>query len=482
MNLSKSELKLSNLFIVGFEGTQLSKEIAEKLLKLKPAGIILFDTNIESREQVKKLILDLKNLLSENTLISVDQEGGKVERLRKISPSLSSLYALGKMGSGLDSDGKLSKESIANLRTHTRLLALDLIDLGFNLVFAPCADLNSNPDNPIIGTRSLGEDSELLTQQLNVIINELKKHPLLHCVKHFPGHGDARVDSHLALPEIDLSEPEKFNKHISPFKEAIKLNTDSIMVAHALFKFPNRNLEKLPASINHLLIKEFLVQELKFKNLIISDEITMKALSNFGDYESICKQMIKAGNNLIIWNTNIDEALAVYDLDLDANLFDSINASLEKINSFHELLEAREKSYEAPNNIDQEINNLKYKHQERLKKLFRDYDLKDFTSPDLILCFAHHKIENFVLDEIFPNIKIERFNNKSNLSEILAQHRNQKVLVFSFLAFRDPEQRKQINIIKESENKVLEIACDFPDSEAGINLLGFNKTHLKSLR
>ena len=494
MNLSKNTHKLSNLFIVGFEGTILTEKLKEKLLKLSPAGIILFDTNIESREQVKKLIIDLKNSLGEKLLISVDQEGGKVERLRKISPSLCSLYALGKASSELitKGDGSLSEKSLENLKIHTRLLALDLVDLGFNLVFAPCADLNSNPLNPIIGTRSLGENSDLISMQLNIIINELKKYPLLHCVKHFPGHGDAKIDSHLALPEIDLSELTKFEQHLKPFKESIKLDTDSVMVAHARFKLPfqiteelklenGTSFSELPASINSKLIKDFLSRYLKFNNLVISDEITMKALNKFGSYESIAKKMIKAGNDLVIWNTNIDEALEVSEAELSSELLDLISGSLDKIDSFHELLNERQKNHKMPENYDFEIDTLYQKQKDFLAPLFNNYDLKEFSSPDFIFSFDHHKIENFVLNKIFPDTPVERFNNSSNLIEILNKYQNKKILVFSFLAYTNPKQREQINLIKESQNQVQEIACDFPDSEADINLFGFNRIHLDTL-
>ena len=116
-------MQLSNLFICGFEGTILSKETADKLLELKPAGLILFDTNIEEPEQLKKLITDLKDLLGEDILISVDQEGGKVERIRKVSASLPSLYAL----------ATASVKNPDYLKSHTQLFASELIDLEFNL-------------------------------------------------------------------------------------------------------------------------------------------------------------------------------------------------------------------------------------------------------------------------------------------------------------------------------------------------------------
>ena len=155
--------KISNTFIVGFPGTILTSELKTKLLEIEPPGIILYDTNIESREQVKKLTQDLKDLLGENLLISVDQEGGKVERLRKISPSLLSMLALGEIEQSINGD---------IFSVYSELLAQDLMDLGFNLVYAPCLDLNSNSKNPIIGTRSLGSSPSQVSRQSIKLIKE----------------------------------------------------------------------------------------------------------------------------------------------------------------------------------------------------------------------------------------------------------------------------------------------------------------------
>ena len=336
-------MQLSNLFICGFQGAVLDKETADKLLELKPAGLILFDTNIKEAEQLKKLITDLKDLLGEDILISVDQEGGKVERIRKVSASLPSLYAL----------GTASSKNPEYLKTHTQLFASELINLGFNLVFAPCLDLNTNPQNPIIGTRSLGDDAKLISKQATTIINELKKYPLLNCAKHFPGHGDSSKDSHYSLPYIDLSKEFLFNNHLDPFRAAINSDIDMVMTAHAIYRLPENIqakllkstlnnsklkpeiLEKLPASINPFFVESLLKQELNFKGLCISDEITMKALSEFGDYKRICELMVNAGNDLIIWNTNIDEALEIErsspSCHLSKSLRERIENSIEKI-------------------------------------------------------------------------------------------------------------------------------------------------------
>lgn len=278
-------------FIVGFDSLVLTKELKTKLLQLQPAGIILYDCNIESKEQVKKLISDLKDLLGEELLVSVDQEGGKVQRLRKICPDLPSYKAL----------GMAAKKDFSYVKKHAALLASELVELGFNLVYAPCADLNTNPFNPIIGTRSLGQESELVSRCLVEIHNTYRDYGLISCAKHFPGHGDAGIDSHLDLPLVKRTKEEN-EYHIKPFKTLIDNEIETIMIAHLVVN------QGLPTSINPEIIK-LLKKDLGFKGLVISDEITMKALSQFGDYTQITKQLLEAGIDLIIWNTNLDDAV-----------------------------------------------------------------------------------------------------------------------------------------------------------------------------
>jgi beta-glucosidase-like glycosyl hydrolase len=531
-------MQLSNLFICGFKGATLDKETADKLLELKPAGLILFDTNIEEPEQLKKLITDLKDLLGEDILISVDQEGGKVERIRKVSASLPSLYAL----------GTASRKNPDYLNSHTQLFASELIDLGFNLVFAPCLDLNTNPLNPIIGTRSLGNDAKLVSEQATAIINELKKYPLLNCAKHFPGHGDSSKDSHYSLPYIDLSEESSFNNHLEPFRAALNSGIDMVMTAHAIYKLPEsiqkkllgsgfnnkltqEILEKLPASINPCFVEGLLQQELKFKGLCVTDEITMKALSEFGDYKRICELMIKAGNDLIIWNTNLDEALEIErsspTCHFSKSLRERIENSIEKIKLTKNQLKTkkitvlesqhssnldknstikhtlgashREKLIQEMSNIVQDSIQIKYKAQNGLNaELSSLLPLK----PDYILVFEHPKLESEVIMKVFPEAKLIKFSAKTeSLIDLILGHLEKelneiskstlKYLILTFQCWSDP---KLENLIKDGATQLslilnfkkhfpntVHVECDFDSEIADINLAGANFVHYKAL-
>ncbi len=318
-------MNIGKLFIVGFPGLSLSPEIAAQLTELKPAGVIFFDQNIESRKQVIKLVSDLKDLLGEDLLISVDQEGGRVQRLRKVTTPLASLRDLG-------------KQNDAAIREHARVMCTELKDLGFNYNYAPCVDLDTNPANPVIGERSLGADPKLVSSQAQILIEEYRRYGIKSCAKHFPGHGDTDLDSHLALPILDY--PKKFGfhwildyeKHLEPFQAAIEAGVDSVMIAHLLL--PHLD-EKLPASLSPTIIQEELRAELGYQGLVISDELTMKALTRFGDYTAICKQALVAGNNLVIWNVNLGDAVTVArKLNSDTDLMKAYNSSLIYLEQF----------------------------------------------------------------------------------------------------------------------------------------------------
>jgi beta-N-acetylhexosaminidase len=508
-------MQLSNLFICGFTGTVLSKETADKLLELKPAGLILFDTNIgnaeiedcEQSSQLKKLISDLKDLLGEDILVSVDQEGGKVERIRKVSASLPSLYAL----------GTASRKNPDYLKSHTQLFASELIDLGFNLVFAPCLDLNTNPLNPIIGTRSLGNDAKLVSKQATAIINELKKYPLLNCAKHFPGHGDSSKDSHYSLPYIDLSEESSFNNHLEPFRAAINSEIDMVMTAHAIYKLPEsiqekllgsgfnnkltqEILEKLPASINPFFVEGLLQQELKFKGLCVTDEITMKALSAFGDYKRICELMIRAGNDLIIWNTNLDEALEVErsspTCHFSKSLRERLENSIEKIRLTKNQLKAREFQTSEIHTLDPEEREKLIKEMSNIVQdsiQIRHAELSSLLplEPDYILVFEHPKLESEVIKKVFPEAKLIKFSKEESLIDLVLERLKEesneisksslKYLILTFQCWSDPKLESLILDFKKHFPNTIQVECDFNSKIADIDLGGANLVHYKAL-
>lgn len=482
-------MQLSNLFICGFKEASLEKDTADKLLELNPAGIILFDNNIENKTQLKKLINDLKDLLGENLLISVDQEGGKVERLRKVASSLPSLKAL----------GIAAQEDITYIDEHTELFSRDLLELNFNLVFAPCLDLNTEGSNPIIGTRSLGADPKTVSKQAARLIQKLSHYPILNCAKHFPGHGAASLDSHFDLPFIDLSNEKDYEAHLAPFKTAIENDVDMIMTAHVVYKLralleenKHKSSKSLAASINPDFVEGLLKNLLGFKGLCVTDEITMKALAQFGDYKRLCELMIKAGNDLIIWNTNLDEALAVEksspSCHFSKSLKDRIENSIEKR---QRLIDQRLK----PNAVVQELDLERRKYLENRMLEIAERGIlvnsQENLNPDYILLFKHPKLEEEAIKAAFPEAKIlffsaetvpnEDIEKVSRLDEISIA-KEASILIMSFQINRYPELITALHNFRSRHSRILHVECDSDFRSADLLLRGANLVHFQALR
>lgn len=479
-------------FIVGFEGEELTEDIASKLKEIDPAGIILFDTNLKDASKVKKLNSELKNLLGKNLFITVDQEGGKVQRLRNVSYELPSLLSIGSASRKSTNDNSFlfSREVLIH---YSKALARQLHELGFNFVYGPCADLNLEKTNPIIGSRSLGDDYRIVSEQLKVIIEELKKENILTCAKHFPGHGDSKKDSHKELPVISRSITEELI-NLKPFIAAIEAGVDSIMIAHLLLEIQHTNtletslmdesdiskdeLKKLytletPSNIATSLNKELIAKELiyllGFKGLIISDEITMKALSKYGNYTELAKKLLEAGNNLVIWNSNLDDALEacqkLNSLDQSdyKNLFNAYQKSLEKINNTQASLNKNQaESYDYSEEYFVDL----------VSKSIETESKPDFKDIDIILINRHPKIEKEKLELVFDK-PVEYIGRNF-------KHESRKnFLIILFQASID--DLYNLEKIKMS-NKVFQVSTDTHDPGSHMNILGAGLIHYKALK
>lgn len=470
-------MNFGKLFIVGFEGTSLSKETKKKLEKIQPAGIILYDSNIEEKEQVQKLIKDLKNLLGDDLIITVDQEGGKVERLRKICTSLPSFWAL----------GKAAKEEEKFLKKHSEVIAKEMLELGFNFTLAPCVDLCTNHKNPIIGSRSLGSDAQTVSNQLKTILDTYQSLGLASCAKHFPGHGDASLDSHFELPKIKYD-----TAHLEPFKAAIEQDVSSVMMGHLLIP----ELDSEPASLSKKIIQEELRNKLSFQGLIISDEMTMQAVCKLDSPGITSQKAIEAGCNLLIWNTNIEDPLrALEELDQisssSQDLIDAYNDSTKRIQEFKSqyIKESTNLELDFRDYIDHHHEMLKivtnamewHKDPETIKAGFQDLS----HSNTAILAFNHPKLEEEAIIEtmILPVFKINENKAEQELQILKAKLSNFKnLIIFSFQTTNYPNQKEIIKQLKEDSSKnILQCSTDLPDEGAELDLYGANKIHLEAL-
>lgn len=489
--LEASKINFGKMFIVGFEGTTLTDSLTTKLKQLDPGGIIFFDTNIESRQQVKQLIRDLKKLLGEDLIISVDQEGGKVQRLRKISPNLPSLMAVGKV-SAENEDADLLVE-------HTKLLAYDLKDLGFNFVFAPCVDLNTNSRNPVIGTRSLGHDCKLVMEQAAIMVETFVEARIGCCVKHFPGHGATDIDSHLALPHISLDH-HNYMGHLSPFFRAIEEGVDAIMTAHILVDVEDIETQSAICSTHPVsLSREFIMDDLRdnfgFSGLVISDEITMKALAEYGDYKELALDMIFAGNNLIIWNTNIDDAVAVADYLNNlksSNVYEFYARYHETISKLYGFFNDLRRLGSEPEAFDQaaamtrmhelclaaiELN----KPLPQIQSYFETKDQELAQKDTAVVILQHPKLEEDEIREVFA-LDTYLIKTVDDFDKVFFS-RYKTLILMSFQSHFCEQGQSLIKKFKNIDNtNLLYVACDQPDPEADVNLLGAAKIHYQALK
>lgn len=273
--------KLNQMFILGTEGGYY-----KQLLKEGLGGIIFFTKDIHSSDQFKNLVNDIKSISKIPPFLSIDQEGGRVERTENIHHGKKYLSAKFAYEKGEDF-----------LKTQTQRIAQELKSYGINLNFAPCIDTNTNPNNPIIGERAFSSNPDEVIKGEKIVSEIYRQNGIIPCVKHFPGHGDANADSHLTLPEINLSLQEMEKTHIKPFEAAIKNNIEMIMVAHLHCTcFEN---EKIPTSLSKNAI-DYLRNKLNFNGVVISDDMVMKGVAAFGDTKA-CEMGIRAGINIFIY-------------------------------------------------------------------------------------------------------------------------------------------------------------------------------------
>lgn len=307
--------KLYQMFILGTDGDGYKKALANGL-----GGIIFFTHDIKTPEQFKTLVKECKTLAKIPPFLSIDQEGGRVERTENIHNGkkyLSAKYAYEK---GTD-----------YLKNQTSEIAKELKAYGINLNFAPCIDVNTNPANPIIGERAFSSNPDEVIEAGKIVSAEYRKNGIIPCVKHFPGHGDANADSHLTLPEIDLTLEEMEKTHIKPFKACAK-EIETIMAAHLHCTCFEK--DEIPTSLSKNAIS-YLRNKLGFNGVVVSDDMIMKGVAKFGAVEAV-EMGIRAGLNMFIYRNSTPETIEIIETvakkaENDKELSENIEKSVKKI-------------------------------------------------------------------------------------------------------------------------------------------------------
>jgi beta-N-acetylhexosaminidase len=306
------EEKVGQLFMAAFrqEGgkpvTTATRAIKAELQKYHLGGVILFGENFINIEQTVKLTMDLQQAAGPVPLfIAVDQEGGRVNRFH-FGTNLPGNMALG-------ASGKVSNAYIAG-----NILGKELAALGINIDLAPVLDINSNQDNPVIGIRSFGADEQVVTKMGAAYIQGLHAGGVMAASKHFPGHGDTSIDSHLDLPIVLYGKSHLNELEIEPFRENLSV-TDMVMAAH--IAFPKLDDTKviskkdgqpvfLPASLSHKILTDLLRKNLGYDGVIITDALEMKAITEHFGPEKAVVGAIQAGADILLMPSDLPKAYA----------------------------------------------------------------------------------------------------------------------------------------------------------------------------
>jgi beta-N-acetylhexosaminidase len=265
MSLRDVRRHIGQLAIAGFPGHSIPAELKALAREFDLCGIILFARNVESPEQVAEVAREAQLLAREIPLwVSVDQEGGRVARLKSPFTVWPPMLTLGRSG-----DEQLAAR-------FARALAAELKAVGISLDYTPVLDILTNPKNPVIGDRALAERAEDVARFGKVIIETLQSEGIAACGKHFPGHGDTSTDSHFELPLIEHPPDRLEAIELVPFRAAVEARVAAIMTAHILIPALD---DTRPATLSPRVVDDLLKRQLGYDGLVLSDDLEMKAIS-----------------------------------------------------------------------------------------------------------------------------------------------------------------------------------------------------------
>lgn len=281
------EEKVGQMIFGGIEGVELSEKSREMIREDKVGGIIFFKDNLVNANQIVTLLNSIKaeNMQHQYPLfLGIDQEGGRVTRI----PELNNLPTNKQIG---------KKDNPALAFQLGELLGKQLNAFGFNLDFAPVLDVDSNPNNPVIGDRSFGSDPNLVSELGISTMKGLQSENVISVIKHFPGHGDTEVDSHIELPIVSKNMKELQALEFIPFQNALKSGADVVMIGHILL--PEIDANK-PSSISNVVITKILREQLKYEGVVMTDDMTMKAILDNYEIGEAAVEAVKAGNDIVL--------------------------------------------------------------------------------------------------------------------------------------------------------------------------------------
>lgn len=315
--------KIAQMLIIDFQNQTIDEEKLNLLREIKPGGFILFGENFTTYDETLNLIKNIKSTSEIPMFISVDEEGGRVSRLSNISDiNLNDIPPAFSIGNTNDPNIAYSIGEIIGKR---------LSVFGINMDFAPVIDIYSNPNNTVIGDRAFGTNSSLVSKMGLQVAKGLNDQNVISVYKHFPGHGDTTADSHYELPVVTKTVEELENLEFIPFQNAIDNGAEVIMIAH--LAMPNITSDNTPSSLSKEIVTGLLREKMGYKNLIVTDSLKMKAITDNYSERDIYKLAINAGVDLLLMPKDPQKAIALIKEMVESGEIseDRINESVMKI-------------------------------------------------------------------------------------------------------------------------------------------------------
>jgi beta-N-acetylhexosaminidase len=277
--------QVGQLLVIGFDGTEMSPQLASLLSRIQPAGVILFGRNIVSAQQTYKLLKDCRDRILAQSFTCVDLEGGRVDRFREVfgrSPSAADVFATGRR---------------ALFRKHGKLIGQCCRALGFNTDFAPVVDLALEASRAVMSSRAVSADPKQVVAYAREFLVGLESGGVIGCIKHFPGLGEAYLDTHEDLPSVNKDLKKLWDEDIFPYR-ALRRDSPMILIGHA--SYPQVTKDTAPASLSKKWITDVLRKRVGYRGLIVSDDLEMGGVLKAAPIERAAEQFIRAGGDLCL--------------------------------------------------------------------------------------------------------------------------------------------------------------------------------------
>jgi beta-N-acetylhexosaminidase len=320
----RKKTDIGQLLIIGFDGTEMSSSLRSLLTRLQPAGVILFARNIISAEQTHKLLKDCRACVSAPLFTCVDMEGGRVDRFRNVmgpAPSAASVFATG--------DRKL-------FRKHGKAIGESCKMLGFNTDFAPVVDLALEASRTVMSSRAVSADPKKAVLYAREFLGGLRAAHVIGAAKHFPGLGEANLDTHHELPSVDKSWKKLWKEDLYPYR-ALRRELPMILIGHA--NYPAITRDGTPASLSRKWITEVLRKKIGYRGLIVSDDLEMGGVLKAAPIERAAVEHIRAGGDLGLICHQEDFIIRAYEMllkeaDRDRRFARRVEESARRVRAF----------------------------------------------------------------------------------------------------------------------------------------------------